>query len=305
MECPSCHFENRPGVRFCTQCGVHVRDGCTHCGADAEPDDQFCGDCGSALALPSAELLPVAGRRLHTRLPPLLEDGAPPADDPIVHFDRLEDEVWVPLDCALVDISQGGIGMVCDDALGVGARIRARVGKNGGAHAAFGEVVFEAPIALDGIVAGHRCGVQFDELQPALLSALAGAPNGIGLLASLGDVALDHGDHGAARTWFEESLTIALGLNDRARASRLLESFAALAAAQQQHERAIRLAGAAAASREAAGVTRSLASRVQMERWIGGSREILGPTVSRIAWEIGRTMSFQDAIDEALGQRAA
>ncbi len=48
-QCAACGAENRPGRRFCSQCGATLDLQCPQCGAANEPGDRFCGDCGSAL----------------------------------------------------------------------------------------------------------------------------------------------------------------------------------------------------------------------------------------------------------------
>ncbi len=54
MTCPSCHAENRPGRKFCAQCGTLLAIACPACGAPNEPGERFCGECGKALAESSA-----------------------------------------------------------------------------------------------------------------------------------------------------------------------------------------------------------------------------------------------------------
>ena len=307
MRCPTCHEENRPKVKFCTSCGNHLTGGCPECGAEALPEDAFCGECGAVLALASTALLPVAGRRAHTRLPAMLEqhlgDATPPGGPELV-LERFEDGRWVSTVCVLVDVSQGGLGLVCERPVGIGTRVRVQVVAPTVERETTGEVVYEAPMPLDGRT-GYRAGIAFDEPQPAFVGALAGAASGTGLLASLGEVALDHGDHEAARGWFEESLTIALGMEDQERVPRLLESFGALAASQGEHDRALRLAGAAATAREVTGGVPPPARRASVERWLGKSRLALGEPEAAEAWDGGRQMSFDDAVEFALGTVAA
>ncbi|HET6521609.1 MAG TPA: alpha/beta fold hydrolase [Geminicoccaceae bacterium] len=50
MRCPRCEAENRPGRRFCNQCGASLAGVCPACGFANEPDDRFCGGCGAGLA---------------------------------------------------------------------------------------------------------------------------------------------------------------------------------------------------------------------------------------------------------------
>ncbi|MGN6169280.1 MAG: zinc-ribbon domain-containing protein, partial [Solirubrobacteraceae bacterium] len=54
MNCSACGSENRPGRRFCAQCGAALELRCAKCGATNEPGDRFCGECGSTLQLEAA-----------------------------------------------------------------------------------------------------------------------------------------------------------------------------------------------------------------------------------------------------------
>src|SRR5215510_11154304 len=49
MRCPSCHHDNRPERRFCTECGVVLAAACPACGAPTEAGEKFCGGCGAPL----------------------------------------------------------------------------------------------------------------------------------------------------------------------------------------------------------------------------------------------------------------
>jgi non-specific serine/threonine protein kinase len=70
-------------------------------------------------------------------------------------------------------------------------------------------------------------------------------------LSGLGRLAYSQGDHAAARAQLGQSLAISSELGDRWGVAQVLEGLAALAAAETQPERALRLAGAAAAVRSA------------------------------------------------------
>jgi class 3 adenylate cyclase/tetratricopeptide (TPR) repeat protein len=50
MLCPECATENRPGRKFCSQCGAALAQSCPSCGAPNDPADRFCGECGTELA---------------------------------------------------------------------------------------------------------------------------------------------------------------------------------------------------------------------------------------------------------------
>jgi predicted ATPase/class 3 adenylate cyclase len=48
--CSSCGAENRPGRKFCSECGRPLAVACPSCGASNEIGEKFCGECGTALA---------------------------------------------------------------------------------------------------------------------------------------------------------------------------------------------------------------------------------------------------------------
>ncbi|HYY08077.1 MAG TPA: zinc-ribbon domain-containing protein, partial [Actinomycetota bacterium] len=71
MTCSNCGTENRPGRKFCSNCGTTLAISCPNCGAANEPGDRFCGECGTPLseAAPAvapvrADAQPTAERRL-------------------------------------------------------------------------------------------------------------------------------------------------------------------------------------------------------------------------------------------------
>ncbi len=49
LACSACGTENRPGRRFCGQCGTPLELGCPACGAANDASDRFCGECGRPL----------------------------------------------------------------------------------------------------------------------------------------------------------------------------------------------------------------------------------------------------------------
>ena len=83
MICSNCGTENRPGRKFCLECGNALASGCPNCGTENEPQARFCGNCGfqlrpatapttTASALPptiaASQAAPVAERRIVTVL---------------------------------------------------------------------------------------------------------------------------------------------------------------------------------------------------------------------------------------------
>jgi hypothetical protein len=112
-----------------------------------------------------------------------------------------------------------------------------------------------------------------------------------------GDMAVAVCDADAADRAYHESLT--LSLESGFRFTSTLEGFAMLAASHAQPERALQLAGAAAAMRDANGSPRKPAERVRLERALTAARAALGPAAEE-AWQRGRRMSTQEAVDAAL-----
>jgi class 3 adenylate cyclase len=49
MRCAACGIDNRPGRRFCAECGAGLPVACGACNAENEARARFCGQCGAAL----------------------------------------------------------------------------------------------------------------------------------------------------------------------------------------------------------------------------------------------------------------
>ncbi len=60
MECPQCHFDNPPAMKFCGECGCRLGAACPSCGAPAVAGFKFCGECGAPFAAPAPHRLPAA-----------------------------------------------------------------------------------------------------------------------------------------------------------------------------------------------------------------------------------------------------
>src|SRR5437763_16303017 len=69
MVCPNCQAANRPGRKFCAQCGGALAAACPSCGAANQPGERFCGECGTPLAGAPASSA-AAG---HSAVPPAAE----------------------------------------------------------------------------------------------------------------------------------------------------------------------------------------------------------------------------------------
>lgn len=121
-----------------------------------------------------------------------------------------------------------------------------------------------------------------------------------GIAASLdhmGLAAWHQGDYRQATALLEESLTVRKALGDKAGIAGSLEGLARVA---QDPERAARLCGAAAALRDAIDAPRPPAERSDYERRLNGLRTQLGEVAFAAAWNQGRAMTVEEAIEYAI-----
>jgi adenylate cyclase len=118
-------------------------------------------------------------------------------------------------------------------------------------------------------------------------------------LNTLADVVLDEGDYASARPLLDESLAINRELGDQTAIAYLIEDYGGLAAAEAQPERALRLAGFAAALREAIGAPLPPAEQARVDRMIAPARDTLQQAAAA-AWEAGRALELEQAIALAL-----
>ena len=119
-------------------------------------------------------------------------------------------------------------------------------------------------------------------------------------LTNLGSVACKQGNYVAARPLYEESLAIFRELGDKRAIVYTLEGFVALAAAQGQPERALHLAGAAAALRETIGAPLPPTEQEEFERHLEMARQTLDEEAAAKALANGRAMTLEQAIEYAL-----
>ncbi len=118
----------------------------------------------------------------------------------------------------------------------------------------------------------------------------------------LADCALIRGDCDAAEERYRRSLELAVELRDRSETAVELQGVAMASAGLSQPQRALRLAGSAQAELDALGIDLSGMQfwSALHERYLGQAREELGPEVADEAWEEGRRLGLERAIDEAL-----
>jgi predicted ATPase/DNA-binding winged helix-turn-helix (wHTH) protein len=119
-------------------------------------------------------------------------------------------------------------------------------------------------------------------------------------LGSLGEVARMRGDYERAVVCFREALETFQGLGDRRGVAYALESFAQTAAARGLSAMAMRLAGAAAALRDASTIALGAPESAALERGLEPARIALGPAEAERARTEGRAMPIARAVAHAL-----
>jgi predicted ATPase/DNA-binding CsgD family transcriptional regulator len=134
----------------------------------------------------------------------------------------------------------------------------------------------------------------------APLRELGARPEIARCLAGLGRIAMDTGDLPLARQRLAESLKLSQSTGSRIGVVRSLEAFAALEARDGRPDRAVRLAAAAAACRQAARLPAAAGSRIQ--RILDPAEATLGEAATRRLWAAGARLSSDAAVALALGE---
>jgi DNA-binding CsgD family transcriptional regulator len=119
-------------------------------------------------------------------------------------------------------------------------------------------------------------------------------------LDRLGWLALTQGQHAEAQARFAESLTRFQDLGEVIPIADSLEGLAALAATRGEHERALRLVGAAAAVRERVGAPLHPIRRMRRDRWLDPLRQVVGESSVAQAWASGHNLTVDQAVALAL-----
>jgi predicted ATPase/class 3 adenylate cyclase len=119
-------------------------------------------------------------------------------------------------------------------------------------------------------------------------------------LHKLGEIAHEEGDAETARARFRESLGIARERGDRRGIAYALEGFAGLAALEGRPERALRLAGAASALRQAIGAPAEPGTRARVEGRLEPAVSTLGEVAATAARRAGAALPLDQALGEAL-----
>jgi adenylate cyclase len=119
-------------------------------------------------------------------------------------------------------------------------------------------------------------------------------------LNTLADVVLDEGKFGDARPLLDESLALSRELGDQTAIAYLIEDYAGLAAAEARPQKALQLAGFAAALRESIGAPLPPSEQARVDRMIAPARAALGESTVTVEWDTGRSLKLEQAIELAL-----
>ena len=119
-------------------------------------------------------------------------------------------------------------------------------------------------------------------------------------LNTLADVVLDEGVFADARPLLDESLAINRELGDKTAIAYLVEDYAGLAAAEARPEKALQLAGFAAALRKSIGAPLPPSEQTRVDRMLAPARQGLPEAAVTAEWESGRSLSLDEAIELAL-----
>ncbi len=121
-----------------------------------------------------------------------------------------------------------------------------------------------------------------------------------GCLVDLGNFARDQRDNETSRSHYAESMKLFQELGQKRGIARVLDCLAVSAALQSEPERALRLAGAAAAIRRVVGAPLPVAERTRLETTLELARQSISPSKAAAAWLDGWTMPTDKAIREAV-----
>src|SRR5207302_10410366 len=102
------------------------------------------------------------------------------------------------------------------------------------------------------------------------------------------------------RSALTESLTTRASIRDRWGVAESLEGFGHLAAANGRHDRAVKLASAAAALSQAWGAIRGVRRDSDVDIWLGIAQKETNADAAALAWAEGQAMTLEQAISYAL-----
>jgi adenylate cyclase len=119
-------------------------------------------------------------------------------------------------------------------------------------------------------------------------------------LSSLTNLLIHLGQYQGVWAMVQESLLINIELGDKIAIAYCLEDFAGLAAGEGQPERALILAGAAAALREEIGGPLPAGEQAALDQTLAPARQAMTQAEQEKAWQTGQAMSLEAALSYAL-----
>jgi len=125
------------------------------------------------------------------------------------------------------------------------------------------------------------------------------------VLRDLGHLSRQEGDYRGAAAMYREALAIFQALRHRRGIARVLEHLACCAACQSRPERALKLAGAAAALREKLGTPLSAAERAELENSLRQARQQLSTAEQEGCWAEGWSNTADQNLAYALASEQA
>ena len=132
-----------------------------------------------------------------------------------------------------------------------------------------------------------------------------GDQNGIAnVLGYQGLVAQNQGDFAGARALYEESLSLFRQVGDQQGIVNALSGLGIVAQRQSQMERSARLSGAFASLRDSIGNDLDPMDQEEMDIMLTTTRVALGDDAFAAAWDAGRAMTLDEAVEYALGENA-
>jgi tetratricopeptide (TPR) repeat protein len=112
----------------------------------------------------------------------------------------------------------------------------------------------------------------------------------------LGCVRLDQGDLATGQQLLREALNTYFQMDSRSNIADTLDALARVAAARNQPERTLRLAGAAAAIRAAVGFVRAPLLQAEVNQVLQAARLMLNEEAGTTAWAEGEMMTIEEAV---------
>jgi tetratricopeptide (TPR) repeat protein len=122
-------------------------------------------------------------------------------------------------------------------------------------------------------------------------------------LNTLADVIIDEGEFAEARPLLDESLGISRELGDQTAIAYLIEDYGGIAAAESESEKALQLVGFATELRESIGAPLPPLEQTRVDRMIAPARKALPESLATEAWENGRALELEQAIELAMSPR--